>query len=131
MLAETLLAGVLVPLTAAITEIRHRRTEHIILLKVEQATLQGADLSGARLRGANLRGQCLTGASLAAADLRDADLTGADLSRADLSQADLRGADLRTALLEEVRLTGCRCDRRTSWPEGFDPRAEGADAGEM
>jgi hypothetical protein len=70
------------------------------------------------------------------ADLRQADLRGARLEGADLANADLTGANARGALLASANLTGARlagadlngarCDRRTRWPPGFDPRQHGA-----
>src|SRR5207237_847441 len=76
--------------------------------------LSGALLS-ARAQPANLVGRDLRAASLAGADLAGANLAGANLLRANLSRANLQGADLR----------GARYDRRTKWPEGFDPRRHG------
>jgi uncharacterized protein YjbI with pentapeptide repeats len=46
------------------------------------------------------------------ADLQGVDLSGADLGGANLSRADLRGA---------------KYDADTTWPEGFDPVAAGAE----
>ena len=45
-------------------------------------------------------------------DLRGADLSGANLSRADLIRADLRGA---------------KYSADTTWPNGCDPEAAGAE----
>ncbi len=46
------------------------------------------------------------------ADLQGVDLSGADLGGANLSRADLRGA---------------KYDADTTWPEGVDPQAAGAE----
>ncbi len=96
-----------------------------------QNKLWGSDLRGARLRGADLHGAILCSADLAGADLRAVDLRGANLANARLEGADLRGAqlqdaDLRGARLEAAQLAGARYDRRTLWPEGFEPWACGA-----
>jgi uncharacterized protein YjbI with pentapeptide repeats len=117
--------------TTAAVEIRHRRTDGVILLRTEHPSLDGVDLSTRTLRGANLVGaSCvgvklrradLEGADLSGADLRDADLRDAVLWNADLSGADLSGADLSGAILLGTNLNGVTHDERTRWPEGLDP----------
>ncbi|HJO07952.1 MAG TPA: pentapeptide repeat-containing protein [Chloroflexota bacterium] len=47
--------------------------------------------------------------------LRGADLLGADLAGEDLAGANLAGANL----------TAAQADEDTSWPDGFDPIADG------
>ena len=48
------------------------------------------------------------------------------LWRADLRGADLRGTRLIGADLSRANLEGARHDEKTQWPEGFDPRPQGA-----
>lgn len=129
-------------------EVKHRNSPDVILLRVDEPTLDGADLSEAWLacavmqnlrcrqtsfRGANLRAADLrqtdlsrsdfTGANLRGADLRNAILdaaclSGADLTGADLAGADVRGADFSDAVLLDTDLSGIRHDAETRWPEG-------------
>jgi uncharacterized protein YjbI with pentapeptide repeats len=105
------------------------------------ARLVGADLSGAYLSRATLVEAKLSGADLTEADLREASLPGAHLDGADLRRADLSGAFLDSAFLSgqalldigvspmeggNARLDGAKYDGRTTWPDGFDPKAAGA-----
>jgi hypothetical protein len=86
-----------------------------------RANLEGTNLHGANLNGAYLAWAYLSEATLKGADLGDADLAGAGLSGADLSGANLCGTNLTRADLTGVKLAGARYDRRTAWPEGFEP----------
>lgn len=79
------------------------------------------DLEFANLYQANLEGFNLSKVVLSNANLENADLKGADLT-----EANLRGANLTTADLTGATLSGTRYDKRTKWPEGFDPVAAGA-----
>jgi hypothetical protein len=117
--------------------------------ELRQAHLSGANLTRANLTGAHLElanlteatvevnveghhafsvevGANLTGADLTGAHLKFADLTGANLNGANLTEADLTEANLTRAYLEHADLTDAVYDLRTKWPEGFDPKAEGA-----
>ena len=67
------------------------------------------------LRGANLYGANLIGADLAGVNLEEANLIGEDLIGEDLAGANLEGANL----------TAAQADEDTSWPDGFDPIADG------
>ena len=69
--------------------------------------LQGADLAG----GDFIRPE----EPNPAANLWGAKLQGADLSGANLSGANFGGANL----------TRAKADAKTTWPEGFDPKAAG------
>lgn len=91
-----------------------------------ETNLTRADLRSANLRGANLWQANLRGADLRRADLATADLLNAKLRSADLLGADLGGADLRGADLTQAYLKYAAYDKRTLWPEGFDPVAAGA-----
>jgi len=109
--------------------------------------------AGADLRGVVLIRAPLAAANLQCADLRGADLRGADLSGALLGGARLQGADLRYANLQRTafcpifydvegaralyagRVRGAwlrfgvvsaRYDSYTRWPQGFEPRRQGA-----
>jgi hypothetical protein len=86
-----------------------------------RANLKGTNLSGAYLAWADL-----SEATLKGADLGDADLAGAGLVEADLSGANLCGTNLTRADLSGVKLAAARYDRRTVWPEGFQPHDNGA-----
>jgi hypothetical protein len=44
---------------------------------------------------------------------------------ADLSGANLCGTNLTRADLSGVKLAGASYDRRTIWPEGFEPQEDG------
>ena len=92
-----------------------------------RANLKGTNLDGANLNGAYLAWAYLGAATLKGADLGDADLSGAGLEGADLSGANLCGTNLTRADLTGAKLAGARYDRRTAWPEGFDPRDSGAE----
>lgn len=92
-----------------------------------RANLKGANLDRANLNGAYLAWAYLGEARLKGADLEDADLAGTGLGGADLSGANLCGTNLARADLTDAKLAGARYDRRTSWPEGFEPRDSGAE----
>ena len=123
---------------------------------LRKANLTGASLSGAKLnhsdlRNANLRWSGLSGAELVGANLKGANLEGADLigiltrpiipedlqtvasksatctlRGANLQHANLSGADLRGADLRDADLSRALYSDQTTWPEGFQPQAEGA-----
>jgi uncharacterized protein YjbI with pentapeptide repeats len=115
-------------------------TEATLVANLTKAHLRGANLTGANLLGANLTGATLTEANLTGATLNGANLTEASLVRADLSQgspaqhptgaqlvrATLTGADLTGAILTGAILGEAVYDSETTWPAGFDPKAEGA-----
>jgi len=92
-----------------------------------RANLKGTNLDGANLNGAYLAWAYLGEATLKGADLGDADLAGAGLGGADLSGANLCGTSLTRADLTGAKLAGARYDRRTAWPEGFEPQDSGAE----
>jgi hypothetical protein len=109
--------------------------------------LSGLDLRGARLSGAfvpvgssyDFRSGDLRRADLRGTDLRGARFDSVDFGSAYLDGADLRGADLDDADfyvnptssgstsggLKSATLRGALADTSTSWPSGFDWRAEG------
>jgi hypothetical protein len=87
-----------------------------------RAKLPQAGLVAANLQGASLIGASLIGASLHGASLMRANLIGASLMRANLIGAELNGTNLEGADLE-----GAYYDANTKWPEGFDPKAAGAE----
>lgn len=90
-----------------------------------QDDLSRSDLSGALMAGANLEEASLEAADLRNADLRRANLGGVVLRGANLRGADLSEADLRGADLDEADLRDTIADDKTTWPPGFDPRANG------
>jgi uncharacterized protein YjbI with pentapeptide repeats len=92
-----------------------------------RANLKGANLDGANLNRAYLAWAYLGEASLKGTDLGDADLAGAGLEGADLSGANLCGTSLTQSNLTDAKLAGARYDRRTAWPDGFEPRDTGAE----
>jgi uncharacterized protein YjbI with pentapeptide repeats len=92
-----------------------------------RANLKETNLDGANLNGAYLAWVYLNEATLKGADLGDADLAGAGLVGADLSGANLCGTNLTRADLTDVKLAGATYDRRTAWPEGFEPQESGAE----
>jgi isoamylase len=95
-----------------------------------RAILDDANLHHARLRSADLQGARLERVDLSEADLshcslEEANLRGANLQGARLNGADLRGAILDGADLLRADLRGALFDRRTVWPEGFEPEKAG------
>ncbi|MEP0913053.1 pentapeptide repeat-containing protein [Leptolyngbya sp. GB1-A1] len=103
---------------------------------LQSADLTEADLEGANLRGANLTRSVLTDVQLRRADLQVAVLQGASLSAANLDEVNLQGADLRGAYLVGTVLTYAQnlhnsiltdaiYDRKTRFPEGFNPDVAG------
>ena len=102
------------------------------------ADMTGADLrettgqfgsSYTDLSNANLEGITLTvgfTSKFRGANLKKCKFT-LNISYCDLSGADLRGANLRgTQILAGVRWRNAIYDEDTAFPEGFDPKAEGA-----
>jgi uncharacterized protein YjbI with pentapeptide repeats len=83
------------------------------------AVLMRAILCGANFQEANLTRATLWYANLTGAKLVGAYLTGANLTEAHLAGASFMGAD-------GANLTGAVYDSETTWPTGFDPKAEGA-----
>jgi uncharacterized protein YjbI with pentapeptide repeats len=59
--------------------------------------------------------------SFSGADLRRTSLWGTALGTADLAGAALQTADLSRVNLNGAKLTGSIYDRRTRWPNTFDP----------
>ena len=68
------------------------------------------------------KGQC---ADLASANLHKASLECANLYKANLEFANLECASLRGANLEFVSLRGATFNKKTVFPEGFDPIVRG------
>ncbi|NJL61103.1 MAG: pentapeptide repeat-containing protein [Methylacidiphilales bacterium] len=102
---------------------------------LQGSILHGSDLSGANLRNSNLRGANLRDAKVNTyfddryqewknTDLRNADLRNTDLTNAKLIRADLRMADLRTAKLNGTDLKYSLYDKKTRFPEGFNPASQ-------
>jgi uncharacterized protein YjbI with pentapeptide repeats len=99
-------------------------------VNLKGANLIGADLDDAELFGALLLHANLINANLIEANLIDAQLNGANLTRASLEGADLRSANLCDAVLEATDLTDtnlilAKYNKRTIFPEGFDPQERG------
>ena len=92
---------------------------------LEGAIFLNAHLDGAYLREAHLVGAYLMDAHLMGADLREADFKVSILSGADLRATNLSGADLTGAHLTTTDLSGSIYDKKTIFPKGFDPEAEG------
>ena len=123
------LAGVADPAARGRMEDERRKLQHDVrvgllhpaaggparLGPARRADLRGADLGGADLRGADLRGPSLQHATLAGAHLEQSLRRGTQFQGADLSGAHLAGAWASTA---------------SSWPDGFDWRAAGAQLAE-
>jgi uncharacterized protein YjbI with pentapeptide repeats len=105
---------------------------------LSKASLGDADLTHADLRDADLTAALLGEAKLCGAKLSGVKLSGARLDSARLDGADLSGAILHGAdharlpsgqlvQLPSTVLLGARADRKTMWPEGFDPAAAGVE----
>jgi uncharacterized protein YjbI with pentapeptide repeats len=86
--------------------------ERLFLARVD---LREAGLKKANLRRVDLREAHLQDAHLEEADLREAQLEGAHLR-------DLEGTHLPDAHLEGTVLHRASADKKTEWPECFDPR---------
>jgi uncharacterized protein YjbI with pentapeptide repeats len=110
--------------------------QSIETLDLSDTDLRRADFSGADLystflfrancEGANFRNSRLSGVVPDGANLRRADFTGAYVSYDNiLHPSSLSEADLIDALLEGVDLRDSQCNRRTIFPSGFDPIANG------
>lgn len=84
------------------------------------ANLEGAHLHRAVLDHAHLKAADLSHASLFGCSLRDVKLQGARLCG-----ADLRAADLRGATVEDADFSDATFDRRTLFPDGFNPADQG------
>jgi hypothetical protein len=84
------------------------------------------DLTGSLLPAARLGWARLAGADLRGADLRGTSLQHATLAGAHLEQALLCGTQFQGADLTGAHLAGARASTATSWPDGFDWRAAGA-----
>jgi uncharacterized protein YjbI with pentapeptide repeats len=96
-----------------------------------QAQFDGADFTGAKLMGLDIQGgsyvkASFQGADLTRAHLLNASFAGASFENANLSGARLFGLNLREARLTGAQLTGACYDKKTIFPETFDPAAAGA-----
>ena len=85
----------------------------------------GADLSNANLEGLTVYPGYRT--KYRGANLKKCKLIGV-IGECDFSEADLRGANLRGAQIANAnnRFRKAIYDDDTAWPDGFDPKAEGA-----
>jgi hypothetical protein len=101
------------------------RNAKLSYIKLIKSNLSGANLSGADLYQANFRDANLAGANLRAASLWMAYIKNADLTGADLRRADLRDVNLRAAKISDAKLRGARYDTGTTFPRGFDAKAQG------
>jgi uncharacterized protein YjbI with pentapeptide repeats len=110
---------------------------------LNNADFTNADFRFAKFDGASGQGSNFGNANLSGTDLSNFSLQGARLLKADLSnvkgflditRANFTGANLRGANLEQAKdYTGntavfrdAEYDRKTRWPNGFDPVAAGA-----
>jgi hypothetical protein len=94
--------------TTSLYDLLHHLSAHEVFLI--------ADLRGHDLREVDLFHVCFV----------EAPLAGADLTGADLREAMVTGTDLSGANLTNAQVTGAIYNRRTRWPQGFDPRRHGA-----
>ena len=107
-------------------------TSHARKIALERLAEAGAHLRNIDAPKAELRKINLTGADLVGANFAEADLTGAILDRANLSKAYLVRARLYGAsfvgaeLLYGLNLREALYDRKTLFPDTFDPREAGA-----
>lgn len=109
---------------------------YLFKANLNEANLRNAYLGQAHLREANLRNADLSNAFLSEAGLNGADLREANLSKANLVAADLRKANLCGANLRDVEffyadltaayLRETLYDKKTEWPNNFDPAKHGA-----
>lgn len=91
------------------------------------ADFQRANLSKANLEGANFTGASFQQAKLVGANLRKVKGLG-DITGANFTNADLRGANLEKVIdySNSAIFRNAKFDRRTRWPQGFDPEDAGA-----
>lgn len=85
-----------------------------------------ADLSGSNLSFSNARGAMLFEANLSGVNFLGSFLAEANLDFANLSKANLCHVNLRGASLYGANLNGAIYNKKTVWPDGFDPIKEGA-----
>jgi uncharacterized protein YjbI with pentapeptide repeats len=102
----------------------------LVLARLNRGTFGGAsfrqaDLKGASCVDADFRGADFVGAHCRSINLRRADLRDATMGDIDLTKARLQGADFRGCVLDDACVKGARYDRRTRFPEGFDPVSSG------
>ena len=100
-------------------------TARLSLTDLRRSRMWGLNFDHAHFGMSSLAGARLNDCSLMYADLGDCDLRGVDLTGADLTGAMLWGADLTGANLHHATLDDAKFDVRTTWPEGFDPKARG------
>jgi uncharacterized protein YjbI with pentapeptide repeats len=81
------------------------------LVEAPKHAFSDCKLERANFAGANLAGGAISACALAGASFREANIVGTDLSEQELAGVDL---------------TGAKYDRKTRFPEGFDPAAAGA-----
>lgn len=80
-----------------------------------ESMIASAVFDGSSLQGANFERAGLSKVSFKGCDLQKADFSGARFKAVDLTEANLEGAKLRGALF----------DKKTVFPDGFDPIAAG------
>lgn len=119
---------------------RNLRKVHALLDLYTREWCSNANLSGEDLRlqlsTDSLQWPVFSGVDFTRSDLRGAQLARASLREVRFKECDLRGASLAGALLWDCDLSGARLggtnlsgtiySGRTRWPDGFDPRANGA-----
>ena len=103
---------------------------------MDDAEAIGVDFTSASLIGVNARRARLCKSIFHRTRLRlthfeHADLSGADLSGAEIYETHFEDCDLRGAImladnLDNAYFTGARFDKRSVWPEGFNPLEYGA-----
>lgn len=93
---------------------------------LQDAYLEGADLQRTVFFGANLQNARLMGTRLNGALIQYAQLQGAVLLGADLRNAYLMGTNVEGANLAGSHFEGAIYNSTTRWPEGFDPKQQGA-----
>lgn len=98
---------------------------HMKKADLKNAHLENATLFSANLDGATLKNTHLNEANLSLAFLKRAKLGGANLTGTELLWASLERADLRTEHLDEHYTGSPSFDKKTQWPDDYDPIKSG------
>ena len=92
---------------------------------LSSSNFTSANLSNANFNQANLMKADLKNANLREAVFEESNLSSANLSNTDLRKANLQAANLEYADLTNANLTGAFYNRKTKFPKGFNPNANG------
>ncbi|HAE2269894.1 TPA_asm: pentapeptide repeat-containing protein [Salmonella enterica subsp. salamae serovar 60:g,m,t:z6] len=90
------------------------------------AALMNAFLDNSDLRGGDFRKSRPIGTHFESSVLSNSNFNGADVWHANFSNANLCGANLLFERYDGINISGVLFNKKTLWPEGFDPILNGA-----